>query len=86
MCLHSAFCTTSRQPSRMHASTGYVSTNLAIQKIHRVYKPRHCPTLQPNALTISSMRHPSAKEKAAGHDLSKLLVFHIFFSLRQMTF
>ena len=85
--VHSAFCTTSRQPQ---GCTQLLVTRAQIwqsrRRVHRVYKPQHCPTLRPNALTASSMRHPSAKEKAAGHDPSKLLVFHIFFSLRQMTF
>jgi len=85
--VHSAFCTASGQPQ---GCTPVQVMRAQIRQsrkcVHSTHKPQRCPTLQPNALAAFSMRHPSAKEKPAGHDLTKLLVFCIFFSLRQMTF
>lgn len=86
-CVRSAFCTISGQPQ---GCTRVLVMRAQIWQsrkcVHRVYKPQHCPTLKPNALPASSMGHPSAQEKATGRDMSKLLAFHIFFSLRQMIF
>lgn len=76
MHVRSPFCTTSGQPQRC---TQVLVMKAQIWKsrrcLHRVYKPQHCPTLKPNALTASSMRHPSAQEKKGVCDLSKLPVF-----------